>query len=53
MRVPVTKGPGNRSYPALVFNQQRKRIQLFGGFDATGPYNDLWEWDGTVWNRIG
>jgi hypothetical protein len=28
----------------------RKRIVLYGGFDAEGnKFNDTWEWDGQRW----
>jgi hypothetical protein len=36
-----------------VFDTTRGRVLLYGGFDISGPKNDLWEWDGAVWTRIG
>ena len=38
---------------ALVYDSDRHRVVLFGGFGGSGSakarFNDLWEWDGTAW----
>jgi hypothetical protein len=49
-RVLTTAQPTARYGGSLVWDPDRKRAVLFGGFDeASGRKNDLWEWDGTVW----
>ncbi|MDB4980834.1 MAG: uncharacterized protein JWM82_1586 [Myxococcales bacterium] len=49
-RVLTTAQPSARYGGSLVWDPDRKRAVLFGGFDeATGRRNDLWEWDGSTW----
>jgi hypothetical protein len=51
-----TGGPSPRSDHAMVFDEQRARVLLFGGdaYDAaTQSYNvfgDAWEWNGSSWS---
>ena len=48
----VGDGPSARSNPAAVYDEQRQRVVLFGGFDLYGTmFDDLWEWDGQTWER--
>jgi hypothetical protein len=47
-------GPPRRQGAAMVYNARTQRVQLSGGGVGefnTLPYNDLWEWDGTVWTQ--
>jgi hypothetical protein len=48
--LPAT-GPGPRSGHALVLDEARQRVVLYGGFDRpmSAPFTDTWEWDGTHW----
>src|SRR5690606_34953089 len=45
----VGPGPGLRSGHALVFDANRQRVLLFGGFDGSVLRDDTWEWDGVRW----
>jgi hypothetical protein len=42
--------PSRRGSPAMVYDSERKKVVLYGGF---GPdrqeLNDTWEWDGSRW----
>jgi hypothetical protein len=40
--LPVT-GPTARSFVKMVYDQRRRKLVLFGGYDATGFVNDTWE----------
>ncbi len=42
--------PSTRGGPAMGYDPVRKRIVLYGGFDADqNNLNDTWEWDGRNW----
>jgi hypothetical protein len=42
--------PSKRGSPALGYDPVRKRIVLYGGFDASRrDLADTWEWDGQTW----
>jgi hypothetical protein len=44
-------GP-NRCGHAMAYDDNRKRLVLFGGNDAANPqYGDTWEWDGATWTQ--
>lgn len=53
-------GPVPRTFPAMVYDRDRRCIVLFGGnrvlFGAENDkdtfLNDLWEWDGVRWREI-
>lgn len=34
---------------AMVYDSQRHRIVLFGGYTGNANLGDTWEWDGTAW----
>lgn len=45
-------GPGDRHGHAMVTDDARQRVVLFGGMadgNGTIPLDDTWEWDGTDW----
>lgn len=45
-----TNPPSKRGSPAMGFDPVRKRIVLYGGFDAAqNNLDDTWEWDGKQW----
>ena len=45
--------PSERGSPALGYDPARKRIVLYGGFDASqNQFADTWEWDGEDWNCL-
>jgi hypothetical protein len=45
--------PSERGSPALGYDPLRKRIVLYGGFQADRKsLDDTWEWDGKVWNCL-
>ena len=52
--LPVLTPPG-RGGTALVYDEARQKVVLFGGFDgASEPqpwYNDTWLWDGVSWTQ--
>ncbi len=45
-------GPTARAGHAMAFDPLRKRTVLFGGETGVGYSNELWEWDGAVWNHV-
>jgi hypothetical protein len=45
--------PSKRGSPAMMYDPVRKRIVLYGGFDANRKsLNDTWEWDGQEWSCL-
>jgi hypothetical protein len=50
-------GPQGRFDPLAVYDSNRKRVVLFGGYqlvnDAPVQQNDLWEFDGHTWSQHG
>src|SRR5262245_27064270 len=52
---PVTPtAPSARRHSAMVYDQARQRVLLFGGVsEGTNlELDDLWSWDGTAWTRL-
>jgi hypothetical protein len=48
-----TNSPSARGGPAMGYDPVRKRIVLYGGFDASRDnLGDTWEWDGSGWNCL-
>jgi hypothetical protein len=48
-RVPTATEPPARTYTAMVYDEARQQMVLFGG--AGGPGNDTWIWDGASWSN--
>lgn len=44
--------PGPLYAPCMVYDMQRARAILFGGFGTWGGLADTWEWDGTTWGLL-
>jgi hypothetical protein len=45
--------PSKRGAPAMGYDPVRKRIVLYGGFDASRDnLDDTWKWDGQGWNCL-
>lgn len=45
--------PPPRRRHRMVFDSQRGRVVMFGGFDGSGPlFGDTWEWDGASWTQM-
>jgi hypothetical protein len=45
--------PSARGSPAMVYDPQRERIVLYGGFVSNrSDLDDTWEWDGNEWHCI-
>ena len=47
-----TNAPEGRVGARMVFDRARGQLLLFGGMTDEGASNDLWTWNGTVWNRL-
>ncbi len=43
--------PIKRSYHRIVYDSQRNRVVLFGGWGGSRYFNDTWEWDGERWEQ--
>ncbi len=59
---PASGNPPARFRPILVYDPNRQTVLMYGGMTnlnstnsiifAGRAYNDLWEWNGSTWNRI-
>jgi len=47
-----TVSPPARKLHAIVYDESRQKTVLFGGYDAGGRRNDLWEYNGSAWEQI-
>ena len=45
-------GPSAREEPLLVYDANRRRVVLHGGYHGSTVYADTWEWDGNDWMRV-
>jgi hypothetical protein len=49
-------GPAARLNPGMVYESNRQRMLLFGGYEEIGncarAVGDTWEWDGTQWTQV-
>lgn len=50
----ATDGPPARDHHAMVYDRDRDRLVLFGGWDAQAgsALNDTWAWDGKKWVQV-
>jgi hypothetical protein len=44
--------PTAKSGAAIAYDEQRKKVVLFGGGIRSGGANETWEWDGKSWAEI-
>jgi N-acetylneuraminic acid mutarotase len=44
-------GPSPRWGPAMVYDSERARVLLFGGYGNTN-FGDTWEWDTESWTQV-
>jgi Galactose oxidase, central domain len=44
--------PDFRRFASLVYDQNIKKIVMFGGFDNLNYRDETWTWDGTTWTRL-
>jgi hypothetical protein len=44
--------PQARSYLAMTYDGDSRKIIMFGGFDGTGYLNDTWTFDGFTWSHV-
>ena len=44
--------PPARSYLAMTYDADSRKIIMFGGFDSTGYLNDTWTFDGFTWSQV-
>ena len=45
-------GPSPRGKHRMAYDELREVVVLFGGTDSTRGFNDMWEWNGTVWTEV-
>ncbi|MGE0401853.1 MAG: kelch repeat-containing protein [Kofleriaceae bacterium] len=50
-RSAATSPPARRQH-AMVYDEKRDRVILFGGFTNAASLDDTWAWDGTAWTEI-
>ncbi len=51
--VPAGMPPGPRGYMWMTFDDRRDRVVVFGGTAGDGRTNELFEYDGEVWEAVG
>lgn len=44
--------PKGRRFASMVYDENLKRVVLFGGFDEFNYLYDVWTWDGAKWTEI-
>ena len=44
--------PDSRRFAQIVYDQNIKKIVMFGGYDNVNYRNETWTWDGTAWTRL-
>ena len=44
--------PDFRRFAGVVYDQNVKKVVMFGGYDNTSYRDETWTWDGTVWTRL-
>lgn len=49
----VSASPSARYQPAMVYDNARRTIVLFGGMEGSGQHlSDTWEWNGVSWKKL-
>ena len=48
----IEKGPANRHFASVAYDDNIKKVVMFGGFDGTNYRNDTWTWDGNAWTEV-
>jgi hypothetical protein len=48
----ASTGPSARNRAAMVYDEARGRVVLFGGGGPNGQLGDTWTWDGTTWTQL-
>lgn len=44
-----TPGPSARGNVAAAFAMPEQRFSVFGGYDASNTFSEMWQWDGATW----
>jgi hypothetical protein len=44
--------PVSRRFSSMVYDEQNKKMVLYGGFDGTNYLRDTWTWNGTAWTHL-
>lgn len=52
IQIQTTYGPPGRVEHAMVYDESRRVVLLFGGINQDGVLNDLWQWDGKEWTML-
>ncbi|MBN2246562.1 MAG: hypothetical protein JW755_12030 [Candidatus Aminicenantes bacterium] len=47
-----TPGPSGRSKHAMAYDEKRKVVVLYGGYDGNDRLNDTWTFNGTKWTKL-
>jgi N-acetylneuraminic acid mutarotase len=47
----LTTEPPARRFASMVYDEQNKRVVLFGGFNGIEYLDDTWLWNGTTWTE--
>ncbi|MGI6456260.1 MAG: Kelch repeat-containing protein [bacterium] len=48
----AANGPEPRREAAMTYDSANNRTLLFGGWDGTNIYGDLWAWNGETWTAL-
>ncbi|HEX6160249.1 MAG TPA: kelch repeat-containing protein, partial [Thermoanaerobaculia bacterium] len=48
----VKDNPDGRRFSSMVYDENLKKVVLFGGFDGEDYLRDTWTWDGTNWTEV-
>jgi DNA-binding beta-propeller fold protein YncE len=47
----LTTSPSARFGASMAYDAAAGQLVLFGGFNANGPLNDTWTWNGSAWTQ--
>ncbi len=49
----LTTVPNDRRFAGAVYDQNLKKVVMFGGYDSFGNYRqDTWTWNGSAWAEV-